>query len=205
MAGDCTFQLTGKVTWVQDNPPQSGRPYGSVRMRLEIPTQCVGMATFPAHSLFVGVKYNQSDLEKDYGGCTAMIDSLQPGAHVFMRGKLNPKPASADGKWPAGFYIDASWRHVKVQEIPFPSRNKVYFDGEVIGINDGVLMAKYSYMNPRETDPAKKWKEREYNLRLSPDCHADVRARDNVFVEGRLLGKDPQGGDLVWVLADEVF
>jgi len=199
MAGACSFQLTGQITWVRDQPPTGSRPYGSVLLRVSVPSQYIGTMCIESHTLFVSVKYNQQDMAK--WQFTNVLNSLQPQAYIFMRGALKPRAASADGKYKASMYVEASYRNVKVRDHAYPTRNKVYFDGEAVSIEGSRINAKYSYLVPRENE----WKEREYEMIINPDAHVEAQPRDNIFIEGRIFGKNPKGDEQVWILADEVL
>lgn len=203
MPGTCDYQLTGRITYIQDNPPTTSKPYGSFRLRLQIPIQYIGQRLVKEHSLFVGVKYNPADTTN--ARFNAMATSLKNGKHIFMRGSVKPREASADGRFPASLYVDAPWRQCKIQDLPFPVRNKIYFDGEVVSIEGTRINLKYSYTNPKEKDPKEKWKDRHYQMIISPEATVDLKPHDNVFVEGRIFGIDPNGEQLTWMLADEAL
>lgn len=203
MPGTCDFQISGQITYIQDNPPVSGRPYGSFRIRLKIPIQYIGQRAIQEHSIFVGIKYGTPDITNPR--FNTLKASLANGKFLFMRGSIKPRDASADGKYPASLFVDAPWRQVKVQDLPFPVRNKVFFDGELVGVNGNRVTLKYTYTNPKEQDPKERWKERFYEMVVSPEADIHVNNGDNVFIEGRIFGVAPDGAQMVWMLLDEVY
>jgi hypothetical protein len=155
------------------------------------------------HPIFVGVKYTAQDITNSRFNTFRTL--LVANKHIFMRGSVKPREASADGRFPASLYVDAPWRQVKIQDLPFPARNKIYFDGEMVSRDGNRLNLKYSYTNPKEKDPSSKWKERVYQMVLSPEASIDINPKDNVFIEGRIFGIDPTGKELIWMLVDEAL
>lgn len=200
MPGSCKYQLTGKIYYVLDKAPTPGRPYGSINVGVQIDAQYVGTMCIESHGVFLSVNYNPDDVGKKK--FTALKESLQKGARVFVAGDLKSKGTGGDLK----LYINAKWKDVKVLDHLAEPRNKLYFDGEVVEVSNSEIKVKYSYVNPKEKDPTKKWKECEYSFALNPDCIVQVNPRDNVFIEGRMFCKHPTTNEkLTWLLADIVI
>lgn len=201
MPGTCDFQLSGQITYIQDNPPVSGKPYGSFRLRLKIPIQYIGQNSIKEHSLFVGIKYGVPDVTNPR--FIEFKNNLTNGKFVFMRGSV--KPREADEKYAASLFIDAPWRQVKIDAVPFPPRNKVFFDGDLVSIEGNRINLKYTYTNPKEQNPKDRWKQRLYQMVISPEANIQLNNGDNVFIEGRIFGLAPDGSQVSWMLVDEAF
>ena len=202
MPGSCEFQLTGKIFYVVDKPPTPGRPYGSISIGINVGPQYVGTACVEQHGAFVGINYGPQDTQNP--GFLKLKSELVKGAEVFVKGDLKSKPAVGDK--PPAIYINSKWKMAKVIKPFTEARNKVYFNGEVISIVGNNLKVKYSYVNPKEQDPSKKWKECEYDFMINPDVTVNVGPRDMVFIEGRVFNKHPTKNEkMTWLIADHVF
>lgn len=205
MAGQCTFYLTGRVFYVKDDAPRPGKPWGSISVGLEIPEQFIGTKRFPAHGVFITVKYGQNDIGRPHFEATRA--SLQKDKYLFVNGELKPRDASPDGKYPATINLEARHNSIKVSDTEFPPKNMVLFSGEVVGVAQPSLRVLYSYVNPKESDPKKKWKERSYAFVMQPNNLAGKSAKEPITIQGRIFAISPTDlkTKMIWLYADEVY